>query len=433
MYYFIGIKGAGMAALAVIMHKLGHEVSGSDIEKHLFTEEELQQYQIPVFPFNPNNIKDSMTVIIGNAFDESFPEVVATRNNPTIKAYRYHEFLGKLAENYQSFAIAGSHGKTTTTTMAANMFSFSTPTGYLIGDGSGDLAQDSTNFVIEACEYKRHFLAYYPDYAVITNIDLDHTDYFHSEEDYSLAYQEFIGNVKKGLALFGDDEKVRALKIDKTHLYYGENTGNDVQAINIIEYPESMEFDVLYKGELFGHFVLPFSGRFLLWNALSVITLGIFVDLSAEVINEGLNHFHGAKRRFVIEKVGESVFIDDYAHHPTEVSVTIDAARTRFPNHKIVAIFKPHRASRVYHFVDDFKKALMKADQVCLCPFSSIDDFTDGIEIEISYLADLIPNSRIVDENEEDAAFLASLAPACYLFMSSKDIYPLAEKVKKLL
>ena len=433
MYYFIGIKGAGMAALAVILHKLGYEVCGSDIEKHLFTEEELHANGIPIFPFNIENIKDNMNVIIGNAFGEEFPEVVATRKNPTITAYRYHEFLGKLMEKYRSFAIAGSHGKTTTTTMAASMFSFSEPTGYLIGDGTGDIHADSVNFIIEACEYKHHFLAYYPEYAVITNVDLDHTDYFKSEEDYAYSYEQFSENVQKGIALFGDDPRVRALSIQKPCLYYGENEGNDVRAVNVQEYPDAMEFDVLVHGEQFGHFHVPFSGRFLLWNALSVITLGIFVDMPATAINEGLNHFHGAKRRFVVEKIGDSVFVDDYAHHPTEVSVTIDAARTRFPNHKIVAIFKPHRASRVFHFVNEFKEALSKADEVCVCPFSSIDDFTDGIEIDITYLSDLIPGCRIVDENEADAAYLASLAPACYLFMSSKDIYPLAEKVKELL
>ena len=419
-----------MAALAVILHKLGYEVCGSDIEKHLFTEEELHHYDIPIFQFSPNNIKDNMTVIIGNAFDESFPEVAATRNNKTATAYRYHEFLGKLMENYKSFAISGSHGKTTTTTMAASMFSFNQPTGFLIGDGTGDLHNDSVNFVIEACEYKRHFLAYYPDYAVITNVDLDHTDYFHSVEDYEHAYEEFSENVKKGIALFGDDLRVRALRINIPCLYYGENEGNDVQAVNVIEYPDAMEFDVLYHEKFFGHFRVPFSGRFLLWNALSVISLGIFTEMSAEEINKGLNTFHGAKRRFVVEKVKDSIFVDDYAHHPTEVSVTIDAARVRFPNHKIVAIFKPHRASRVFHFVEEFKNALQKADKVCLCPFSSIDDFTDGIEIDISYLGDLIPDCRIVDENDSDAAYLASLAPACFLFMSSKDIYPLADRVK---
>ena len=239
--------------------------------------------------------------------------------------------------------------------------------------------------------------------------------------------------MKKGLALFGDDPRVRALTIKKPSLFYGEGEDNDVQAVNIKEYPDAMEFDVLYHGEHFGYFHVPFSGRFLLWNALSVITLGIFVKMSASRINEGLNQFHGAKRRFVVEQVGDNVFVDDYAHHPTEVSVTIDAARTRFPNHRIVAIFKPHRASRVYHFVTEFKEALSKADEVCVCPFSSIDDFTDGIEIDISYLSDLIPNCKIVDDNEADAAYLASLAPACYLFMSSKDIYPLAEKVKEIL
>ena len=123
--------------------------------------------------------------------------------------------------------------------------------------------------------------------------------------------------------------------------------------------------------------------------------------------------------------------MDDYAHHPTEVAVTIDTARRRFPNQKLIAIFKPHRASRVLYFADDFASALSKADEVYLCEFTSIDDKQDGTDIDITYLADKIPGSQILSEDRTGAKVLAEKAPACYLFMSSKDIYGLAEQVKE--
>lgn len=420
-----------MASLACILNDLGYEVIGSDLTKHFFTEEELKKRNIKILPFDVANICDDMNVIIGNAFKDDFVEVAAALKNPTIKTWRYHEFLGMFMKKYRDFAVAGSHGKTTTTGMLSTMLGHIEPTGYLIGDGTGHVSEDSINFVIEADEYQRHFLAYHPDYAIITNVDLDHVDYFKDEADYSLAYEQFSNQVGKAIILYGDDQRVRTLNIVGEHYYYGENDNDDIQAINIVETTKNMSFDVLYKGAMIGSFKLPFVGRHLLWNSLAVITVGLLLKFDPKVINDGLASFKGVKRRFVVEELGDNVFIDDYAHHPTEVAVTIKAARTKYPGRKIIAIFKPHRVSRVFHFANDFKKALELADVICLCPFTSIDDKEEGIDIDITYLQDLIPGSFIVDENNKDAKFLAAMQPAVYLFMSSKDIYGLSDLVKR--
>lgn len=430
MYYFIGIKGAGMASLACMLKDLGHEVMGSDIDKHIFTEEQLHQHQIPILSFHPDNIKDHYHVIVGNAFDDDFPEVVAALNNNTVTTQRYHEFLGHLMSQYCSYGVAGSHGKTTTTAMLSAMLKANYQTGFLIGDGTGFLAKDTTDLVVEACEYRRHFLAYRPDFAIITNADIDHVDYFKDEDDYISAYNEFVLGVKDTVVIFGDNPQARKIIVPGKHLYYGEKPDNDVQAVNIVETPEMMSFDVCYQGTLFGHFSLPFVGRHLLWNSLAVITIGIIKGLTPQQIADGLHQFKGAKRRFVIETKKDSVFIDDYAHHPTEVKVTLAAAKTKYPDKKIVAIFKPHRVSRVYYFAKQFKAALSQADVVYLCPFTSIDDQEDGIDIDIGYLQRLIPGSIVVDDDEESAEKIAMNAPACFVFMSSKDIYGLAQRVK---
>lgn len=433
MIFFIGIKGTGMAALACILHDLNKEVAGSDLDKHFFTEDPLVERGIPIVPFDPANIRDGMTVIIGNAFKEDFPEVQAARRNPTVTCYRYHEYLGELMKHYVSLCVAGSHGKTTTTGMLAAMMEHVAPTGHLIGDGSGEIHPDSRYLAVEACEYRRHFLAYHPDYAIITNADLDHVDYFHSEQDYARAYEEFAAQVKKGLVLFGDDPKVRALKIctDAACYYYGVQEDNDFQAVNIVETSHDMDFDVLFQGRNVGHFHLPFVGRHLLWNSLGVIALGLLEGLSASQIEPGLASFRGTKRRFSVEEHGGNIYVDDYAHHPTEIAITIDAARKRFPGRRLIAIFKPHRVSRVYYFAEDFARALQKADDVFLCDFTSIDDKEDGIDIDIRYLQQRIPGSRILSEDEQGAAELAALQPAVYLFMSSKDIYGLSDLVKQ--
>ena len=215
------------------------------------------------------------------------------------------------------------------------------------------------------------------------------------------------------------------------HYWYGETDQDDVQAVNIRESSEDMEYDVLFHGTKFGHFHFPFVGHHLLLNSLACITVGMLEGMSPEVIEKGLSNFHGVKRRFVVEKHGGNIYIDDYAHHPTEVRVTVETARKRFPDRKLVAIFKPHRASRVLYFADDFASALEKADKVYLCDFTSIDDKQDGTDIDITYLQKRIPGSVVLPEDENGAKLLAKEKPAVFLFMSSKDIYWLADLVKK--
>jgi len=430
MYFFIGIKGSGMAALACMLKSLGHEVEGSDIDKHLFTEEQLHSLHIPIHPLGTLP-KEGSHVIVGNAFTEAYADVIAVRNNSSYQVLRYHECLGQLMQGYCSIGITGSHGKTTTTKMMTSILQAHKPTGYLIGDGHGHLSAQDAYLVIEADEYRRFFLSYFPDYALITNVDYDHVDYYKSEADYSLAYEQFSNNVKKALFIFGDDPLVRALKIKTVHYTYGIEDHNDLQARHLIETPYETSFDLYFLGEFKGSLVLPFSGRHLVWNALGSIGIALLENIPLETIQKGISGFVGAARRFVVEEKGANVYIDDYAHHPTEVSVTIDAARLRYPHHRLVAIFKPHRVSRLYHFAQAFADALDKADDVFVCEFNAIDDQEVGYDITIEYLKERSKKARIIQENEAGALVLKALEPAVYLFMSSKDIYVLANHLKR--
>ncbi len=432
-YYFIGIKGTGMSSLACMLKDLGNEVSGSDLSKHFFTEVGLNERNIPIYDFDPNNIKDHMNVIIGNAFLEDFPEVIAARNNKTCKCARYHEFLGEFLKNYHLISIAGSHGKTTTTGMISGVMNRFKKTGYLIGDGTGHLEKDTEYFCLESDEFRRHFLAYHPEYAIVTNVEIDHVDYFKDDADYRSSYEEFARNVTKAMVIYGEDEEARKLNLGDTKVYwYGLEDTDDIQAINVKETSTGMEYDVLFEGKMFAHFSTPLVGHHLLLNSLAVIGVSILEGIPANIIEEGLSSFKGVKRRFVVEEHEDNIFIDDYAHHPTEVGVTIDTARLRFPDKKLVAVFKPHRASRVKYFAEDFKKQLEKADKVYLCDFTSIDDKQDGTDIDITYLQKMIPGSVVITEDEKGAEVLSKEEPACFLFMSSKDIYGLANMLKKL-
>lgn len=314
LYHFIGIKGSGMASLAEIVKDRGDEVTGSDIEKFIFTQKPLEERGIKITGFDEANVVEGTTVIIGNAFHEDNPEVkkaLILKEQGSAKVYWYHEFLGELVNEYTSVSIAGTHGKTTTTGMVSHVMSLAAPTGYLIGDGTGEMPKNSKYFVLESCEYQRHFLAYEPQYAIITNVELDHVDYYKDMDDYCDAFETFANQVKKGVVIFGDDESARSLKVKTNHLYYGLHEDNDVQAIHVVQNEEGMAFDVLYKKELFGSFKFPFVGKPLLWNSLGVIALGIMEGLSAKLLQEGLASFPGVKRRFTTEEKHGNVYIDD--------------------------------------------------------------------------------------------------------------------------
>ena len=434
MYYFIGIKGSGMASLAIMLKDIGEEVCGSDLEKHFFTEDLLIEKGIKILPFNKNNIKDNYTVIIGNAFLEDFEEVKVARANKTCKCYRYHEFVGELIKKYKSISIAGSHGKTTTTTMTKTVLESFFKTAYLIGDGEGYLAKDSEYLCVESDEFRNHFLAYFPDYALITNIEIDHVDFFKDEEDYFNSYQKFVDGVKKIVFYNGDDKWCKKLVFEnKEHYSFGLNKDNDYYATNIKEDGKGTSFDLFYKGQNIKSFNLPFVGRHLLIDVLAVIALSHKLNLDLDVVNKALLSYKGPKRRYIIEEYKNAIFVDDYAHHPTEVKVTLEATRLRYPDKKIVAIFKPHRASRVLHFAKEFKEALEIADKIYLLDFTSIDDKQDGTDIDINYLANMIPGSVVLSEDENGAKLLALNNDSVYVFMSSKDIYNIANMTKKYL
>lgn len=429
--YFIGIKGTGMAALARICYKLGYDVSGSDIPNHFFTEDSLRELGIPIHDFSADNItEDINTVIVGNAFLDDHIEVKESRN-VGLRLVRYHDFLGEIMQDHRTIAVSGSHGKTTTTTLLRDMLSYTKETGYLIGDGRGDLVADDEYFAVEACEFRRHFLSYKPQVAIMTNFEIDHVDYFKSEEDYLSAFEEFSENVKELLIVWGDDPHYKNMNFKTKVWTYGFSDDNNLVAKNIERLTDASIFDVYHNEVLVDRFNLPIVGDHMILDALAVIAVGIYEGIESVDIESGLQQFKGAKRRYVVETGQENVYIDDYAHHPTEIAVTLDATRTRYPDKKIAAIFKPHRVGRLAYFGQEFADALKKADYVFLNPFTSIDDFEEGIDIDITYLQDMVEGSHVIELNESGLDLLESVGPCVYVFMSSKDIYDLKDALKK--
>ncbi|UTH13203.1 UDP-N-acetylmuramate--L-alanine ligase [Macrococcus equipercicus] len=429
LYHFIGIKGSGMSALAHILFDMGHEVQGSDIEKEFFTEIALRDKGITIVPFAADNIKEGMTIIAGNAFGDDHPEIVRAKML-NLEFYRYHDFLGSFMHQYTSIAVTGSHGKTSTTGLLSHVMNGDKKTSYLIGDGTGMGLPDSEYFAFEACEYRRHFLSYSPDYAIITNVDFDHPDYFASMSDVFNAFQEMSRKVKKGIIACGDDKNLRDLQVTIPIYYYGTEEHNDVRAENIISTASGTTFDVIIDGKFIGSFKTPMFGDHQVLNALAVITVCHLEQLDVQNIKDALETFGGVKRRFTEKKKDNQVLIDDYAHHPKEISATIDSARKKYDGRTIVAVFQPHTFSRTETFLEDFADSLKAADKVFLCDIFGSARETAG-NLTINDLAVLIPGAELISEDNVDV--LKRYINDVVIFMGAGDIQKIQKAYENLL
>ena len=424
-YHFIGIKGSGMSSLAQIAYDMGHIVQGSDEETYFFTQEKLEQRNIPMFYYNEENIKEGYEIILGNAFDDTHIECRRAKELG-LKIYTYAQFLGKLLEETPSIAVTGAHGKTTTTTMTSNIFKHNCVTSYLIGDGTGHGEKNSDFMIAEACEYYRHFLAYHPDYAIVTNIDFDHPDYFNDEYDMFDAFQSFVNQVKNTVVICGDDRLASKLKpAHAKTITYGFNDGNDYQIKNVQTSTEHSKFDIYKNNTLLGTFTMAVFGLHDISNATSAIALADINDISVEKIQESLNLYRPAERRFSEYKFGSNVVVDDYAHHPSEIKATIDSARRKYTGKQIVAIFQPHTYTRTAKFLNEFAESLLTADKVFLCPiFASVREKEKIVGIED--LQKVTPGSEII-HGEEDFDKL-NFENTVFLFMGAGNINKLCHK-----
>ena len=362
VYHFIGIKGAGMSALAVILKQLGYEVKGSDLDKHFFTEEGLIKNNIKFTPYDETNIYEGLKIIKGASITEDNVELKKAREL-NLEIIGYEEMLGKLTQEFKTICIAGCHGKTTTTAMTALVLDQIKGINYLIGDGTGHADSKNEFFALESCEYKRHFLNYLPYYAVILNIDLDHVDYFKDIDDVILAYQEFASRCSNMVIACGDDENVHKMKLTKKIVYFGFNEDNNVRAININYNKTGTSFDAIVDGNLYGHFDLPIYASHQVLDALAVITICYYENISSKEVAKYFKTFKGAKRRFAETILGNNIIIDDYAHHPNEVKSTINAIKQKYPDKKIIAIFQPHTFTRTKEFASDLARVFSQVDE----------------------------------------------------------------------
>ena len=428
-YYFVGIKGTGMAALARVLNDLGNHVEGSDITKETFTQAPLEKAGIQIQEFDPANLKKGMIVVQGNAFDDDHPEIVRAKElGLTIQTYP--QTVEQVIESNTSVGIAGAHGKTSTTGLLSHVLSNVEPTSYLIGDGVGHGNPDSRFFVFEADEYRDHFLAYHPDYAIMTNIDFDHPDYFKDINDVRASFEQYGQQVKKGIFAWGDDPNLRQLKVDVPVYYYGTNPQDDFRAENIVRTPAGSTYDAYYHDQKLGTFTIHLYGEHSVLNSLAVVAVAYMEHVDLTAIQKELANFTGVKRRFSESKLGDMTIIDDYAHHPSEINATIDAARQKYPDKELVVVFQPHTYSRLQAYLKEFGQALSKADQTFVTPiFGSIRENTG--HVSSADLEQLIPGSEDIDMQTMNK--LLNYHHAVVVFMGAGDIEKYEDEYARLL
>ena len=431
MYHFIGIKGSGMSALAQIMHNLGYTVQGSDVEKHFFTENGLRELGINILPFDENNIKEDMKIVRGATFDDEHPEVKKALELG-LNMYTYSEMVGSLTRKFKTICVAGCHGKTTTTSMLAHVLNNIKGANYLIGDGTGFSDKENELFILESCEYRRHFLEYTPYYAIITNVDLDHVDYYKDINDVIDAYTEFANKTEKMVIACGDDRYTRFLELNKPIFYYGLDDDNDIIAKNVEYKKDGISFEVEVEENYYGFFDLPIYGKHMLLDALACIAICYYERIDAKEVAKIFKNFGGAKRRFSETKVSKTILIDDYAHHPNEVKATIKAVRQKYPDKKLVTVFQPHTFSRTKEFADDLVNVMNLADYSYVMEIHPArekqEDFPD---VNSNLIIDKLEHGELITIDESDK--LVKHKDSVILFMSPNDISKLEDDLKEKL
>lgn len=428
--WFIGIKGTGMAALALVLKDLGFDVAGSDIAKYTFTQEPLIKAGIKISSFAADNIKDNGQVIVkGNAFKADNVEVQACESK-NVTWQSYPDTVEEIIKMHTSIGVSGTHGKTSTTGLLAHVLGEAAPTSYLIGDGEGKGVKNSRFFVYEADEYRRHFLAYHPDYQIMTNIDFDHPDYFKDQSDYTSAFQTAAQQTQKGLFVWGGNSRLKQLKADCPKYTYGFNSDDDFQAVAITRSTQGSSFTVLNHGQNIGHFTIHLFGDHNILNATAVIAVAYTEKIPLADIQQGLLTYQGAKRRFSEKDFKDINIIDDYAHHPTEMRATIQAARQKFPDKRLVVVFQPHTFSRTKKYASDFEEILRGVDKAYITPIYASAREKSG-DITSDDLVAKIPGAEVIDL--DNIADLAQNKDSVIVFMGAGDITKYEDALEKLL
>jgi UDP-N-acetylmuramate--alanine ligase len=396
--HFVGIGGIGMSGIAEVMHNLGYKVQGSDVAEGYVIEGLRKRGIVVAIGHSADNLGDAAVVVTSTAIKRENPEVAAAYAN-RVPVVRRAEMLAELMRLKSTVAVAGTHGKTTTTSMIAAMLDAGgvDPTvingGIINSYGSNARLGASDWMVVEADESDGSFLRLDGTIAVVTNIDPEHLDHYGSFDAVKDAFVEFVENVPfYGAAILClDHPEVQALLPrvrDRRIVTYGFSAQADVRGVNVVPGAGGNRFEVLIRSRdgsvrSIEDIALPMAGRHNVQNALAAIAVAIELGLDDATIQKGFAAFGGVKRRFT--KVGETggvTIIDDYGHHPVEIRAVLSAAREGATG-RVIAVVQPHRYSRLGGLMDEFAQAFNDADRVLVAPvYAAGEAPVEGVNAE---------------------------------------------------
>ena len=377
--HFVGVGGIGMSGIAELLLNLGYSVSGSDIKSSPVTER-IARLGGKVFQgHSPENIEGADVVVYSSAVGLDNPEIEEARES-NIPVIPRAEMLAELMRLKYGVAVAGSHGKTTTTSMIASILTAGNldPTVVIGGrldiwGGSNAKLGQGDILVAESDESDGSFMALAPTIAVVTNIDLEHVDYYGNMENIRTAFVNFINKIPfYGRAILCmDNEGIQNIipRLKKSYITYGTTSQADIKAGETRKDKFTVDFEVISREISLGRVVVGMPGNHSVLNALAAIAVGLEFDIDMDHIRKGLANLGGLERRFQIkgEKKG-IMFVDDYGHHPAEITATLETAKECWPENRLVVVFQPHRYSRTRDLYDRFVISFNQAEVLIIAP-----------------------------------------------------------------
>ncbi|MDA9063204.1 UDP-N-acetylmuramate--L-alanine ligase [Candidatus Pelagibacter sp.] len=409
--HFVGIGGIGMSGLALIMKRMGFNIQGSDalISKNI---ERLKKDKIKVkIKHTKKNIIRATIVVISSAIKKNNPELIEARKKH-LPIYKRGEMLANIVSLTKNIVVTGSHGKTTTTSLLAAIFSKTKLDPTIINGGVINEIKSSAKLgksdwcILEADESDGSFIHVPPTYSIVTNIDREHMDYYNSMNDLKNLFIKFINKVPSfGKSFICIDDKnnkdlLKKIKI-KNFYTYGVNIKSQFHIKNIKQVKEFSEFDLVInlpgkKNVVINKINIPLLGMHNILNSTAAIAVALTIGISKNIIKSGLKEFKGVQRRFnKIFTYRETSFYDDYAHHPTEIKEVLNGVRAAYKKEEVICVFQPHRISRLKDLKKEFSLSFKKADTVILCPV-----YVAGEKMKLGFnysrfAKDIIKNSKV--------------------------------------
>ena len=409
--HFIGIGGIGMSGLALIMKRMGFNVQGSDMFVNKNTER-LKKDKVKInIKHNKKNIMRATIVVISSAIKKNNPELIESRKKQ-LPIYKRGEMLANIVSLTKNIVVTGSHGKTTTTSLLAAIFSKTKLDPTIINGGVLNAIKNSAKLgksdwcLLEADESDGSFIHVPPTYSIVTNIDREHMDFYKSINDLKDLFIEFINKVppfgKSFICIDDKNNKDLLKKIKIKNFYtYGVNLKSQFRIQNIKQVKEFSEYDLRVnlpgkKNVIINKIKIPLLGIHNIQNSTAAVAVALTIGISKNIIKSGLNEFKGVQRRFnKIFTHRDTNFYDDYAHHPTEIKEVLNGVRAAYKKEEVICVFQPHRISRLRDLKKDFSLSFKKADTVILCPvYAAGEKMKLGFDYN-NFARDIIKNSKV--------------------------------------